>query len=218
MNDLPDDVICNVAIYANDNTFCSKCGQSYDLWQQRELVSEIENDLQDTVWAESGLLISIPENLICFHLTSLITLLLLMGKWMGLFLRKNYLLRCWGSVSLLNWIGALTLSLLLILSPRKLESWFVLWSFVLVRFFCISVNLPSSLAWHTVFMSRLVLLTSKWNRLDKLREWICRIVGPSLFVSLAALAYCQNVASLRYYLPSIFEKDKICSYRIDLHL
>ena len=30
---------------------------------------------------------------------------------MGLFLRKNNLLRCWGWVSHLNWIGALTLSL-----------------------------------------------------------------------------------------------------------
>ena len=38
---------------------------------------------------------------------------------MGLFLRKNDLLRCWGRLSLLNWIGALTLPLLLKLPPRK---------------------------------------------------------------------------------------------------
>ena len=170
------------------------------------------------MWAENGLLISMLENLICFQLTSLITLLLLMGKWINLFLKKNYILRCWGSVSLLNWIGALTLSLFLILSPRKLESWFVLWSFFLMRFSCISINLPYNLAWHTVFMSRLVLLAAKWNCLDKLTEWICRIVGPLLTASLAALAHCQNVASLRFYLPSIFEKHKTCSYWIDLHL
>ena len=50
-------------------------------------------------------------------LTGLITLVLLMWKWMGPFLRKNYILRylCWPS--LLNWIGALTLSLLLKLPP-----------------------------------------------------------------------------------------------------
>ena len=29
---------------------------------------------------------------------------------MGLFLRKNNLLRCWGCLSLLNWVGAVTLS------------------------------------------------------------------------------------------------------------
>ena len=36
---------------------------------------------------------------------------ILMWKWMGLFLRKNHLLKCWSWLSLLNWIGPLTLSL-----------------------------------------------------------------------------------------------------------
>ena len=38
---------------------------------------------------------------------------------MGLFLRKNDFSRCWGWLSLLNWIGDLTLSLLLNLPPGK---------------------------------------------------------------------------------------------------
>ena len=29
INDLPDDVICNIAIYADDATLCSKCYQAY---------------------------------------------------------------------------------------------------------------------------------------------------------------------------------------------
>ena len=45
----PDDIICNTAIYADDTTHCSKCGQTSDLWQQLELASELESDLQDTV-------------------------------------------------------------------------------------------------------------------------------------------------------------------------
>ena len=49
MNDLPDDVICNIAIYADDTTFYSKCNQASDLWQQLELASELESDLRDTV-------------------------------------------------------------------------------------------------------------------------------------------------------------------------
>ena len=49
VNDLPDDVICYIAIYADDTTFCSKCDQASDLWQQLELVSELGFDLQDTV-------------------------------------------------------------------------------------------------------------------------------------------------------------------------
>ena len=49
INDLPDDVICNIAIYADDTTLYSKCDQVSDLWQQLELASELESDLQDTV-------------------------------------------------------------------------------------------------------------------------------------------------------------------------
>ena len=46
INDLPD-VICNIAIYGDDTTLYSKCDQASDLWQQLELASEIESDLQD---------------------------------------------------------------------------------------------------------------------------------------------------------------------------
>ena len=41
INDLTDDVICNIAIYANDTTRCSKCDQASGLWQQLELASEL---------------------------------------------------------------------------------------------------------------------------------------------------------------------------------
>ena len=33
INDHPDDVICNIAIYADDTTLYSKCDQASDLWQ-----------------------------------------------------------------------------------------------------------------------------------------------------------------------------------------
>ena len=49
INDLPDDVICNIAIYADNTTLYSKCDQASDLWQQLELASELESDLRDTV-------------------------------------------------------------------------------------------------------------------------------------------------------------------------
>ena len=48
-NDLSDDVICHIAIYADDTTLYSNCDQASDLWQQLELVSELESDLSDTV-------------------------------------------------------------------------------------------------------------------------------------------------------------------------
>ena len=56
INDLPDDVIWNIAIYADDFTLYSKCDQASDLRQQLELVSELESDLQDTVdWGRKWL-------------------------------------------------------------------------------------------------------------------------------------------------------------------
>ena len=56
INDLPDDVICDSAIYADDTTFYSKCDQASDLWQQLELTSELESDPGDTLdWCRKWL-------------------------------------------------------------------------------------------------------------------------------------------------------------------
>ena len=56
INDLPDDVICNIAIYADDTTLYCKCDQASDLWQQLELASELESDLPDTMdWGRKWL-------------------------------------------------------------------------------------------------------------------------------------------------------------------
>ena len=56
INHLPPDVICNIAIYADDSTVYSKCDQASDLGQQLELASELESDLRDTVnWGKKWL-------------------------------------------------------------------------------------------------------------------------------------------------------------------
>ena len=125
---------------------------------------ELETNLRDTVnllrkWlvdfnaGKTQLVLSDP-----YYTTDAIDV-----KIAGLLLRKNYLLRCWGWVSLLNWIGALTLSLLLKRPPRRLEPWFVLWSFFLPRLLSISINLPYAHVWNTVFRSGLVFLVATWN-------------------------------------------------------
>ena len=49
INDFPDDVICDIAIYADDTTLYCKYDQASYLWQQIELASELESDLRDTV-------------------------------------------------------------------------------------------------------------------------------------------------------------------------
>ena len=55
INDFPDDVICDIAIYADDTTLYSKCDQASDLWQQLKLDLFTETG--------SGFLISILEKL-----------------------------------------------------------------------------------------------------------------------------------------------------------
>ena len=47
INDLLDDAICNIAICADDTTLYSDCDEVSDLWQQLELASELESDLQE---------------------------------------------------------------------------------------------------------------------------------------------------------------------------
>ena len=70
INDLPDDVICNIAIYAD---------VASDLWQQLSWLLKF-NLMYETLWTRvgSGLLISMLEKLNWFRLTGLITLVLLM--------------------------------------------------------------------------------------------------------------------------------------------
>ena len=49
INDLPDDVISNISVYADDTTLFSKCDQASDLCQQLELASKLESGLRDTM-------------------------------------------------------------------------------------------------------------------------------------------------------------------------
>ena len=91
------DVICNIVIYGDDTILYPKSDQTSDLWQQLQLVSELESDLWDTVPMDKKWLFALMlEKLSWFCLNCLITLVLLIWKWMSLFLRKNHFLRCWG--------------------------------------------------------------------------------------------------------------------------
>ena len=81
-------IFLTIAIYADGATFYSKCDRESDLWQQFELASELESDLRDTAdWGKKWLVDFNPGK------TRLTLMVLLMGKWMSLFLRKNLLLR-----------------------------------------------------------------------------------------------------------------------------
>ena len=98
INDLPDNVICDIAIYADDTTLYSKCDQASDLWQQLELASELESGPRDMVdWGKKWLVDfnAGKTQLVSFYWSNNNgSIDVKMGR--GLFLRKNHLLRCWG--------------------------------------------------------------------------------------------------------------------------
>ena len=55
INDLSNDVICNIAICTHDTILYSNCDQASDLWQL-EMASKLEPDLPDTVdWGKKWL-------------------------------------------------------------------------------------------------------------------------------------------------------------------
>ena len=123
INDLSDDVVCNIAIYADDTNFYSKFHQASDLWQRLELTSELESDLRDTLdWGKNWFidfnagktqLVSFDQS----HNTGATDV----KKHEFVLGEKPSFKMFWLTFSLLNWIEALRLSLLLKLPPKKLE-------------------------------------------------------------------------------------------------
>ena len=79
INDLPDDMICDISIYADDTTLYSKCDQTSDLWQQLQFASELPSDLKDTVdWSKKWLVDFNAGKTSWFRLTGQIIMVLLM--------------------------------------------------------------------------------------------------------------------------------------------
>ena len=77
INDLPDNVMCYNAIFVDDTTLYSKCDQASG--NNLNWLLNL-NLIYETVWTgvRSGLLISLLGKLNWFHLTSLLTMVLLM--------------------------------------------------------------------------------------------------------------------------------------------
>ena len=125
---------------------------------------------------------------------------------MGLFLRKNHLLRCWGLTfsSKLDWIsyiisfaktafkkiGALIRSLKF-LSPE-----------VALYLYKSTIRLCMEYCCHVWAGAPSCYL----ELLDKLQKQICRTVGPSLAASLELLAHHRNVASVSLFYRLYFGK------------
>ena len=198
INDLPDDVICNIAIYADDTTLYSKCDQASDLWQQLELASELESNLRDTVdWGRRWL--------VDFNAGKTQLALFDRSKNTGAIdvkmdlsvLEEKTSFKMLGLTfsSKLNWssyivsiaktaskkIGALIRSMKF-LSPEVALYYYKSTIRPCIEYCChVSAGAPSCYL----------------ELLDKLQKWICRTVGPSLAACLEPLAHRGNVASLK---------------------
>ena len=125
-----------------------------------------------------------------------------MWKWMGLLLRKNYLLRCWCWLSSkFDW-GSYIISIAKVVS-KKIGA-----LIRLVEFLSPEVALYLN---KSTLHPRMEYCCHVWagapscylELLDKLQKWLFRTVGLLLATSHEPSAYRQNVASLslfyRYY-------------------
>ena len=204
INDLPDDVICNISIYADDTTLYSKCDQASDLWQQLELPSELESDLQDTVdWGRKWLVDfnAAKTQLVLFDQsknTGAIDVKMDVSvleektsfKMLGLTFSSKL---DWGSYIISVAKNASKKIGALIRSMKFLSLEVVLYLYKSTIRPCMEYCCH---VWAGAPSCYLELL-------DKLQKQICRTVGPSLAASLEPLAHRQNVASLslfyRYY-------------------
>ena len=198
INDLPDDVICNIAIYADDTTLYSKCNQASDLWQQLELASEFESDLRDTVdwrrkWpvdfsAGKTQLVSFDRSKNTGVIDVKIDASVLEEKTSFKMLGLTFSSKLdWGSKTASKKIGALIRSMKF-LSPE-----------VALYLYKSTIRPCMEYCFHVWAGAPSCYL----ELLDKLQKRICSTVGPSLAVSLEPLAPWRNVASLslfyRYY-------------------
>ena len=165
------------------------CYLASALWQQLELAYELESHLQDTGdWGRKWLVdfnTGKPQ-LVSFDRSN---------NSGAIDVKINgWKLRCQGWLFLPNWIGALTLSLLLKLPPIKWEPWFVLWSFF---------SWGCSTLYKSTIQPCMEYCSDVWagapscylELLHKLQKQIYRIIGHSVATSIETLAHCQNVAS-----------------------
>ena len=204
INDLPDDVICNIAIYADDTTLYSKCNQASDLLQQLELAFELESDLRDTVnWGRKWLVDFNAEKsqLVSFDRSKNTGAIDVKMDWSVLEEKTSFKMLGLTFSSKLDWgsyiisvaktaskeIGALIRSMKF-LSPE-----------VALYLYKSTIRPCMEYCCHVWAGAPSCYL----ELLDKLQKRICRTVGPSLAASLEPLAHRRNVASLslfyRYY-------------------
>ena len=156
---------CDVVICVDDTTLYSKCDQVYDLRQQLELASVLESDLWKTVdWDRKWPVdFNGGKNQLVFFDRSNNTGAILMWKWMGKFLIKYHVLRCWGWLPLLKLDWGSYIIFIAKTASKKIGVLICSVRFLSPELLCISINLSYSYAWNNVIISGLVLLVAAWK-------------------------------------------------------
>ena len=206
-NDLPDDVICDIAIYADDTTLYSKCDQVSDLWQQLELPSELESDLRDTVdWVKKWLVDfnAGKTQLVSFDRSNNDGCLDV--KMDGSVLEEKSSLKMLGLTfsSKLNW-GSYIISITKTASKK---------SEALIRSMKYFAPEVALYLYKSTICPCMEYCCHGWagtlscylELLDKPQKRICSTAGPSLAASLELLAHRRNVASLSLFYRYYFDK------------
>ena len=231
INGLTDDVICDIAIYADDTTVYSKCDRVSDLWQQLELTSELESDLRDTVdWGKKWLVDfnAGKTQLVSFdHSNNNGSIDVKMG---GSILEEK------SSFNMLGLIFSTKLdcgSYIIAKTASKkigtlIHSMKFLSPEVALYLYKSTIRPCMEYCCHVWAGAPSCYL----DLLDKLQKRIYRVVGPSLAASLEPLAHRLNVASLslfyRYYfgrcsselaqlVPLPFSRGRSTRYSDGLH-
>ena len=133
--------------------------------QKLELAFELESDLPDTMDCGSTWLVDLQPGktqLVSFYWSNNTGVIDL--KMEGSIIEEKSCFKMLGLTfsSKLDW-SSYIISIAIKSPPTKLEPWFILWSFFLLRLLFISINLPYAHAWNTVFKSGLAPLVVTWN-------------------------------------------------------
>ena len=203
INDLPDDVICNIGIYVHDTIF-SNCYQASDLRQQLELASKLESDLWDTVnWGKKWLVDfnAAKTQVVSFDWSNNNGSIDV--KMDGSVLEEKSYFKMLGLTFSSKLDSGSSIISIAKTASKKIGALIRSMKFLspeVALYLCISTIHPCMEycchIWACAPSCYLELL-------DKLQKRICRTIGPSLAASLEPLAHHRNVASIslcyRYY-------------------
>ena len=162
INEPPDDVICNIAIYADDTILYSKCDQGSDLCQQLVLASELEANQQDTVDQGGKWLVDFnagKTQLVLFHLSNNTGAIDVMMDGSVFEEKQSFTMLGLTISSKLDW-GSISLAKSVSKTNWSTDSFHEVsfsWSCSVIY-----INLPNGHAWNAV-MSELELLAATWN-------------------------------------------------------